>query len=125
MHQEFGIRPSGVCFHAGNVLPRIWGISSAGRAIGLQPIGRRFDPDILHQVYGSMIGRESTDGEAAVESAYILRNARPIWRLSSAVEQWIVHPKVRGSIPLGVASDINQHQFINTSFRSIGVETSK
>ena len=28
---------------------RHWGISSAGRAIALQAIGRRFDPDILHQ----------------------------------------------------------------------------
>lgn len=26
-----------------------WGISSAGRAVALQAIGHRFDPDILHQ----------------------------------------------------------------------------
>ena len=28
---------------------RDWGISSAGRATGLQPVGQRFDPAILHQ----------------------------------------------------------------------------
>ena len=27
---------------------KIWGISSAGRAVALQAIGQRFDPVILH-----------------------------------------------------------------------------
>ena len=27
----------------------MWGISSVGRATGLQPVGRRFEPVILHQ----------------------------------------------------------------------------
>ena len=33
-----------------NILLQIWGISSAGRALRWQRRGRRFDPDILHQI---------------------------------------------------------------------------
>src|SRR6188508_1794148 len=33
----------------GAAVERLWGISSAGRAPGLQPGGHRFEPGILHQ----------------------------------------------------------------------------
>jgi hypothetical protein len=35
----------------------MWGISSAGRAVALQAIGQRFDPVILHQIYGAIVYR--------------------------------------------------------------------
>ena len=34
-----------------------WGISSAGRAPALQAGGRRFDPVILHQLQGNVLGK--------------------------------------------------------------------
>ena len=41
-----------------------WGISSAGRATGLQPVGQRFDPAILHQSSFLIGDQEAAEGSA-------------------------------------------------------------
>jgi hypothetical protein len=34
---------------------RVWGLSSAGRAVALQASGHRFDPDRLHHSFGAVV----------------------------------------------------------------------
>ena len=38
---------------------RLWGCSSVGRAVALQASGRRFKPDLLHQLSRKLVGKES------------------------------------------------------------------
>jgi len=54
------------------------GYSSAGRATGLQPVGRRFDPVYLHQSLNSFIAQEYTPSgtDSSAGSVDVVRGHR-------------------------------------------------
>ena len=67
-----------------------WGISSAGRATGLQPVGQRFDPAILHQSFfaGGKGRLRLRPGAGVAATACLATNTRtpaPVLRSASAL----------------------------------------